>query len=1297
MIRSAPFLLALLIAIHAHTGEAPVFSGSYSTQPETHRGWEQFHNGDLDAGLASFAAALAKKPTDSAALFGQALHALAMSDYQLALERLCLAVDGAKDSPWSELYVHEVVNALPYSSNEKPFLDLCARAEGPGYRPHLKSQLLAAKAAWLQQRGQFAAATEAARRVQYLSRWALAGPFDNRDNAGFETVYAPETSIDFAAPVAGRNRSVQWFQPAAEPTDGRMDLGEVFEPNTHVLAYAVTFVDAPEAGWAVLRAGFSGSFAVWVNDQKAASVPELNQFGADKVVVPVYIQKGWNRILVKTGVVEDTDWIFTARLSKADGNPLAFTKVDSSAAALEAWKASGKRSELPPKPAAFDLGLRAELETELQREPGNVPALFALGSVLHWQNFGDREQNPDAKQLRKALTLAPKSPFLRLRLATIAEDRNEARQAAELALASHPSLPALHETLAILASENQQEMIAADLAARARKKFGPERTGAATIVLAATLTQQDESTDDSLDVRDSSGVGGRAYAARLLDEVLARHPYLAEGWRKFAMLQASRHDRLAVLKRGLEKCGGDAVLRAKYASELAAMEKDSDALALEEADLANDPFNITKAVEVSKRAMSAGDAKKELAILEQARANAPESADLLEALATAKHRAGETSQAVELLRDVLRIKPNSPRVRDFMALLDATPDDRQRFFSPYDIQLKDLSMPDPRAFPNDNVVNVLNQTVVRLNANGSSSRMIHYVAKVLRPAGVQELSFHNIYYDPERQVVDIIKASVITPEGRELARADVQDRSTSAMAGVQTRIYDEHHLKQVRFKELEPGATIDLQYTIRDTGLNIYGDYFADSFNLADDNPTIRSQYVLDTPASLNIQTQVLNAKLEPKPGSTQDPQRKTLVWELNNTPGIVRERNMPPAVDKLAQLQVTTMNSWQDVGQWYWNLAKESLVPSEEMKAAVAEITKDAKNDREKLRMIHDWVIAKIRYLGIEFGRNGYKPHRAADSFKSLYGDCKDTATLITSMLQVAGIESRLVLIRTTDAGAVPENSLPMPNLFNHCIAYVPKLDGRDYWIDCTTDFHQLGEVPYADENAQVLVVGKTGGTFVRIPRSAPQDNMVEQKFEAKVARDGAATLKMRDVRHGQFAPSYRELAETPGQYERFMREFAARKFNGAEVVEMSRADRKDQGPMWMETTLKVPQLASRSGERKALPATLDPLGLSNRFTGDTKRTNDVELYFAWKRVSETVYDLDAALTVLSVPEELDLKEAFGLYSRKVLREASRVTIRETFELSRASVKAEEYEAFKSFCNKVDNATDQKVLLEVR
>ena len=81
--------------------------------------------------------------------------------------------------------------------------------------------------------------------------------------------------------------------------------------------------------------------------------------------------------------------------------------------------------------------------------------------------------------------------------------------------------------------------------------------------------------------------------------------------------------------------------------------------------------------------------------------------------------------------------------------------------------------------------------------------MVHIIAKCLRAAGKPQIESHYIYYEPERQVVDVLKAAVITPDGREIDRANIQDESTSAASGVQTRIYDQHHLKYVQFNNLE--------------------------------------------------------------------------------------------------------------------------------------------------------------------------------------------------------------------------------------------------------------------------------------------------------------------------------------------------------------------------------------------------------------------------------------------------------------------------------------------------------------
>jgi len=1309
-LRPAPltcFILLGFVVLNSGAAErvkAQVFHalGGTKASGNTIKGLEQYYDGAGDEAIATLTKA-AKNNTEHAALYALAQHALAMNEHQKALDFLCKAVSASGNSAWGEFYLEQLADVLPMCNDPKPFLALVKQAEeSKTLRPQLRDFVRATLGEWLLNTGQFTAAEEAYKPLQFITRWSLAGPFDNRDKAGFSTAYEPESLIDLQKSIPARGRRVNWYQPAAQPLDGRMVLSELFEPRVHVLAYAVTFAKAEEAGWAVLRAGFGGAGVIWVNGQKAGSVDNYHDYGIDKLSAPVYLHKGWNQILVKTGIVEGMEWAFSLRLCKTDGGPYPGLTIDPSAAGLTAYTAESKDRKAPPAaPANIDLGLQHDLEAALQQEPNNVALRSAYGVLLDVRNIGEKEEQIAPKQLAKAIELAPRCAYLKLSMAAISDDSNEARHAAEDAYAANPQLPGALSALAHLASESHQYLVATDYSRQILTTFGSEKMGQSALVMAGALAEprarsRSRGRGAQRQGSDELTRGFRAEAYRLALDFTEQHPYFAEGWQRLADLEDAGSARRADLQKGLSYCGGNEKLRQSYAVELSATGKQIDTAEIMLAGLKAEPFAVATTMSVARQFFSAGNATRSLQVLEEMRKTAPESPELLAALAMGHHQAGQTSEAVELYREVLRLKPNTPQVKDYLSALDKQPGtEQQKFYAPYDIALKDLQVPQASAFPDDNIIHLLNQQVVRINANGTSSRMVHKISKLLRPNGVQQLQQDSIWYEPERQVVDVIKASVITPDGREISRAEIDDRSTSAAMGVQTRIYDEHFLKQVRFNNLEPGSIVDLQYTIRDTGDNIYGNYFADTFYFNDDDPTVRSQYVLDFPKDLSQQTQTVNTKIEAQRVAQSDTRREVYKWELDNTPGIPQERGMPPVVDQLAQLQVTTMKSWQEVGQWYWNLAKDQLVPSDEMRREVKDLTKDCKNDTEKLRLVHDWVIRKIRYLGIEFGRNGYRPHKASESFKALYGDCKDTATLITSMLQTCDIPCDLVLIRTVDAGAVPPNSLAMPNLFNHCIAHVPNVEGKEYWIDCTTDFHRLGEVPDADQTAQVLLINSGGGKFVKIPGSVPLDNLVEQQFKAKVNKEGAATLELHDIRHGQFAPAYRQLAETPGQYERYMKDFAAKRYNGAEVEKLELAPSEEQGPMWMKATLKAPALATQSGERKALPASLDALFLSLRYAGQTSRKHPLELHFPWARKMEMVYELDKGAKITALPEEAEIKESFGKYSRKIKQQDGTLKIEESFELSLQRIDVPQYEAFRNFCNKIDSLMDQKVLFE--
>ena len=58
--------------------------------------------------------------------------------------------------------------------------------------------------------------------------------------------------------------------------------------------------------------------------------------------------------------------------------------------------------------------------------------------------------------------------------------------------------------------------------------------------------------------------------------------------------------------------------------------------------------------------------------------------------------------------------------------------------------------------------------------------------------------------------------------------------------------------------------------------------------------------------------------------------------------------------------------------------------------------------------------MIRNTRYVALEFGIHGWKPYRAHEVVSRGFGDCKDKGSLINAVLAAAGIEARVVLLRT-------------------------------------------------------------------------------------------------------------------------------------------------------------------------------------------------------------------------------------------------------------------------------------------
>jgi len=157
-----------------------------------------------------------------------------------------------------------------------------------------------------------------------------------------------------------------------------------------------------------------------------------------------------------------------------------------------------------------------------------------------------------------------------------------------------------------------------------------------------------------------------------------------------------------------------------------------------------------------------------------------------------------------------------------------------------------------------------------------------------------------------------------------------------------------------------------------------------------------------------------------------------------------------------------------------------------------------------------------------------GWVPHTSVEVEKQRYGDCKDKANLLKSMLDVAGIESRLVTIY---ADMFPDRfRLPvLAGNFNHAILLID-LPGGSVWVDPTTRTTPFDDLPPVDEDRFALPISAHGDPLLATPDSRPDRERsvanAELTLDAEGVARGAFTIEV----NGAFADGLRnELLERP------------------------------------------------------------------------------------------------------------------------------------------------------------------------
>jgi tetratricopeptide (TPR) repeat protein/transglutaminase-like putative cysteine protease len=1038
------------------------------------------------------------------------------------------------------------------------------------------------------------AATQLAR-LGIVTRWLVMGPFDNEGNLGLDRAEPPELALDPKATAPGKGREVRWRPlPPEAVVDGEVGLGAVLRPGEQVTAYALAVVDSPRDQPARLWFGASGRSKVWVNGVLALEDRVDHPARFDQRGALVSLKSGPNRLLVK--LAHDAGWMgFALRLADARGDGLPLTVREPAAV----------RGALPPLPAPGPgprhiAGLVERLAAQAAALSGGVggPARRAFAEALRAQlvalalrrTFPPRSVET-AVLARRLVEAAPGWLEGRLLAASQEEDGNrrlDQLRAAEALDADEPRVQRLLAEELLRLDRTHDAVRAAERAVAAAPGWVEARLALAQ-------------------ARERAGQGARARLERLAlaERVPATAPALEAAAQ--AASEGSEPRRAAGWLRTAVALAFDLPgPRAQLTSLLLQLGDVAGAVVLLEEAQRLDPADTSLRLRLAELLAANGRGDEAEAQFEAALRLCAEDAEGWERRGRARLRAGRPGEALLDLRRALELRPQQPALKELVQSLEPS---RLPFEAPYAADAAALARAPLVPAPGDDLVVLSDLEVVRVQQSGLASRFQQSVIKVLTARGVDEARRQSQAFTPGRQELRVERGRIHRPDGTVVEAWEDQESSASEPW---YRMYYDTHVRTLTFTALQPGDVLEVAWRLDDVAeSNLLADAFND-LTPVDGGPARRSfEYVLLLPSARAIHANKpagVSYATRSLPGGLTEHR-----WSAGAIARFVGEPRLPGWSEVFRYLHVSTFASWDEVNAFYWGLVKEQLRPGEELKALARRLAGEALRSRglpaalppgggEALEpgarravvaALHAFVVMQTRYVALEFGIHGYKPYAVDQVLDRRFGDCKDKASLTHALLASVGIESRLVLLRMSHLGAIPEFPASLA-VFNHAILRVPSLD---LWLDGTAVHSGTGEVPGADRGATVLVINPAGPPrFGQLPLARPEENRTENAVTFRLQADGAATVEARFTQAGAGAAALRRAFQSEADRAPSLERSLGQLYPGLRVEQVTFSDlSRLEEPVREAYTARLPRFARAEAGTLAFTPFGQPASMTN------------------------------------------------------------------------------------------------------
>jgi hypothetical protein len=570
---------------------------------------------------------------------------------------------------------------------------------------------------------------------------------------------------------------------------------------------------------------------------------------------------------------------------------------------------------------------------------------------------------------------------------------------------------------------------------------------------------------------------------------------------------------------------------------------------------------------------------------------------------------------------------------------------------------------------------------------------VHKVETILNEKGKDELDF--VQYTNKYIELDIVEIKVFDESGKPITKFGKKDLTTVANG---EGLIEDGHVSFLRIPV--PGFPVTIVY---DYQLKFKGTVNYPSFNIMTSGEAVlKSTFTAHVLKELDLRYKEKNIHLEPT--VTEDGTFKMYQWSVTDMKPLEYEKGAAKNASRYPSIQLAPnkfsyynhegdLTSWKKFGNWLGNLYEGLDQLPQERKDFFIDMVKGVSTDREKARILYEYLQKNFRYVSIQLGIGGLKPFPADFTDKKKYGDCKGLSNFMKAALKAVGVKSYLAIINAEYNSEPVDPDFP-ENGFNHAILCIPQAKDS-IWLECTSNKTDFGVLGSFTENRNALLITEAGGVLVSTPLSQAKENLLSANTLAQISEDGSGTSVSTFTSSGAYKlEMINNLIEEKKDDQR---EFLVHNLGFKQPNEFE-VDKNDTAAMFSTrikfSIEKIPEFIA--GNKMFIAPRLYKQW-STTLPQAGKRRLDFYFFNPFIKTDTTVYKLPDSFTLDALPSPKNFVCDYGSYKTNYWFDTTKnlVYTTATLQLTQLKIPASKYASVKTFFDEVLKEDSQRIVIK--